>query len=56
MVLLHKIIKIFRVAQDNGGLVSLVVVRDRCRVAATLVGSNGMDSSRLLTPPQEGAE
>jgi hypothetical protein len=37
MVLLHEVIKIFRVAQDHGGLVRLGVVRDRCGVAATLV-------------------
>ena len=37
LVLLDDVIKIFRVANDNGGLVSLVVVRDRCRVAATLI-------------------
>src|SRR5215813_13285990 len=37
MVLLHEVIQIFRVADDNRGLVRLVVVRDRCCIAATLV-------------------
>ena len=37
MVLLHNIIEILGVALNNGGLVRLVVVRDRCRIAATLV-------------------
>ena len=40
MVLLYEIIKIFRVTHDNVGLVSLVVVHDRCRVAATLINGN----------------
>ena len=29
MILLHDVIEIFRVADDNGGLVRLVVVRNR---------------------------
>ena len=37
MVLLHEVIEIFRVADDNSRLVNLVVVRDRCRVATTLI-------------------
>jgi hypothetical protein len=37
MVLLHEVIEIFRVADDNRCLMSLVVVPDRGRVAATLI-------------------
>ena len=37
MILLHEVIEIFRVADDNSRLVNLVVVRDRCRVATTLI-------------------
>ena len=37
MVLLHKVIQIFRVAHNKGGLVRLVVVRDRCRIGPTLI-------------------
>lgn len=37
MILFHEIIEIFRVADDNRGLMRLVVVRARCRVAATLI-------------------
>jgi hypothetical protein len=35
MILFHDGIEIFRVAEDNCGLVRLVVVRDRCRIGAT---------------------
>jgi transposase len=34
---IHEVIQIFRVTHNNGGLVRLVVVRDRCRIAATRV-------------------
>ena len=37
MVLLHEVVKIFGVANDNGRLVDLVVVLDRGGVAATLI-------------------
>ena len=37
MVLLHEVIQIFRVADDNRRLVNLVVISDRGRVAATLI-------------------
>jgi hypothetical protein len=37
MILFHKVIEIFRVADDNGGLVRVVVVRDRGRMRATLI-------------------
>jgi hypothetical protein len=37
MVLLDEIIEIFRVADHNRGLVRLVVVLNRCRVAPTLI-------------------
>src|SRR5262249_43798160 len=37
IVLLDKIIEIFRVADDNCRLVNLVVMRDRGRVAATFI-------------------
>ena len=40
MVLLHEIIQIFGVADDNGGLVRLVVALDRRRVAAALIDSD----------------
>jgi len=40
MILLHDIIEIFRVADDNGGLVRLVVALDRRRVAAALIDSD----------------
>ena len=40
MVLLDDIIEVFTVANDNGGLVRLVVVRDRCRIRATPVNGN----------------
>ena len=37
LILLHDIIEILGVAEDDRGLVRLVVVRNRCRVAATPV-------------------
>ena len=37
MVLLDKIIKILRLPDDDGGLVSAVKMRDRGRVAATVI-------------------
>ncbi len=37
MVLLDDVIEIFRVADDKRGLLRLIVVRDCCRVTATLV-------------------
>ena len=37
LVLLHEAIEIFRVADDNRGLVRLVIVLNRCRVAPTLI-------------------
>jgi len=37
VVLFHNIIKIFGVADHNGGLVRLVVVRNRCGVRATFI-------------------
>src|SRR5215831_6524261 len=37
MVLLDKIIKILRLSDDDGGLVSAVIMCDRCRVTATLI-------------------
>ncbi len=37
MILFHEVIEIFRVADDNRGLVRLVVVRDRCRIGPTLI-------------------
>ena len=37
MVLLYEVIEIFRVADNNGCLLSLVVVLNRCRVAPTLI-------------------
>ena len=40
MILLHDIIEILGVADDDRGLVRLVVVRNRCRVAATPVDGN----------------
>jgi hypothetical protein len=40
MVLLHDIIELLGVPDDNGGLVRLVVVRNRRRVAATLINSD----------------
>ena len=40
MILLHEVIEIFRVADDNGGLVRLVVALDRRRVAAALIDSD----------------
>ena len=40
MILLHEIIEIFRVADDDRGLVRLVVVLNRCRVAPTLIDGN----------------
>jgi hypothetical protein len=40
MVLLHEVIEIFRVADDTRGLVRLVVMRNRRRVAATLIDGN----------------
>ena len=51
MILLHNIIEILGVADHNRGLVRLIVVRNRCRVAATLIdrdflrqplGANGL--------------
>ena len=40
MVLLYDIIEVFTAPNDNGGLVRLVVVRDRCRIRTTLVNGN----------------
>jgi hypothetical protein len=40
MVLFHDIIQIFAVADNDGCLMRLVVVRDRGGVAATLVDGN----------------
>ena len=37
MILFHEVIEIFRVANDNRGLVRRVVVRDRSCIAATLI-------------------
>ena len=45
MVLLHDIIEILGVADDNGGLVRLVVVRNRCRVAPTLIDGDFLRQS-----------
>ena len=45
MVLLHEVIYIFRVTDDNGGLVRLVEVLDRHRVAATLVNGDLLGQS-----------
>jgi hypothetical protein len=39
-ILLYDIIEVFTVPNDNGGLVRLVVVRDRCRIRTTLVNGN----------------
>jgi hypothetical protein len=39
-VLFHDIIKILAMADHNGGLVSLVVARNRCRIRATLIDGN----------------
>ena len=40
MILFHNVIEIFRVADDNRGLVRVVVVHDRCRIRATLIDGN----------------
>ena len=40
MILLHNIIQILGVANDDSGLVCLVVVRDCCRIRATLIDSD----------------
>jgi hypothetical protein len=40
MILLHDIIEIFRVANDNGCFVRFVVVRDCCRIRATPIDSD----------------
>jgi hypothetical protein len=37
MILLYDIIEVFTAPNDNGGLVRVVVVRNRCRVAPTLI-------------------
>jgi len=37
MILLHEVIEILRVANDNRGLVRRVVVRDCCRIRTTLI-------------------
>ena len=37
MVLLHDIIEILTVADNDGRLLSLIIVRNRCRVRATLI-------------------
>jgi hypothetical protein len=37
MILFHDVIEIFRMADDNRGLVRPVVVRDRCRNGPTLI-------------------
>ena len=45
MVLLYEIIEVFTVPNDNGGLVRLVVVRNRCRVAPTLIDGDFLRQS-----------
>src|SRR5262249_38286943 len=45
MILLDNIIEILRLPHDNGGLVSLIVVRDRCRVAPTLIDGDFLRQS-----------
>jgi hypothetical protein len=40
MVLLHEVVEIFGVANDDGRLVDLVIGVNRGRVAATLINSN----------------
>jgi hypothetical protein len=45
VVLFHNIIKIFGVADHNGGLVRLVVVCDRGCVAATLIDGDFLRQS-----------
>jgi hypothetical protein len=37
MILFHEVIEIFGVPDDNSRLVNLVVVRNCCRVGATLI-------------------
>ena len=45
MILLHDIIEVFGVADNDGGLVNLVVVFDRRRVAATLIDGDFLRQS-----------
>ena len=45
MILLYNIIEIFRVADNNGCLMSLVVVLNRCRVAPTLIDGDFLRQS-----------
>jgi len=51
MILLHDIVEILAVADNNGGLVSLIIARNGCRIRATLInggllreplGANGL--------------
>ena len=47
MILLHDIIEVFGVADNDGGLVNLVVVFDRRRVAATLIDGDFLRQSLI---------
>ena len=40
MILLHEVVEIFGVAHDDGRLVSLVVVRNGCRIRTALIDGN----------------
>ena len=44
-ILLHNIIEIFGAADNNGCLMSLVVVLNRCRVAPTLIDGDFLRQS-----------
>jgi hypothetical protein len=45
MILFHNIIEIFRMADNDGRLMSLVVVRNRRRVGPTLIDSDFLRQS-----------
>lgn len=45
VVLLYEVIEIFRVADDDRGLVRLVVVCDGCRVGPTLINRDFLRQS-----------
>ena len=53
MVLLHDIIEILTVADNDGRYVSLIIVRNRCPVRATLIDRDflrqPLGANRLLT-------
>ena len=60
MVLLHDIVEIFTVAEDDGRLVSPIVLGDRCRVRSALIdrdllwqplGANGLAQESLGRVP-----